>query len=80
MSESKEKKPKYKKLNVSERYKKYVYDWFGVEIEPESPEVIIPQWKLYRIARIHKELREATYFYFFLLVALIILLLWSVVQ
>jgi len=74
MSESKEKKPR---KNVAERYKEYVYDWFGVEIDPESPEVIVPQWKFYRLTSIHKRIREANYMFVLMVVVMFILMVWS---
>ena len=73
MSESKKEKPK---KNVAERYKEYVCNWFGVVIDPESPEVTIPQWKFYRLARMNKQLRESNYMFFFLVVVLFIFMLW----
>lgn len=73
MNGSKEKKPK---KNVAERYKEYVYDWFGVEINPEEPEVVIPQWKFYRLARIHRQQRESLYAFFLMFVGLLIIMLW----
>lgn len=74
MNGSEEKKPK---KNVAERYKEYVYDWFGVEIDPDSPEVVVPQWKFYRLTRMNKQMREGSYVYIFLIVCLLILMLWT---
>lgn len=63
--------------NVETEYVKYCEEWFGVRVEPNKQNVLVPQWKMYRIANSHRFYRGNYYFFFVLAIIFIFMFMWS---